>query len=384
MISIGLRLNPSLALTKFLDSKDVPKPEEESANDDESVKSYMLFSEPLVESGEEGSSDEPWEEIQHFGHDEADPESQAGALGMEEPVEGNVVASSGDSCDENHEPAFHQTTTQSITEPIHAETADRAEHSMESSQRDTPGITSPPRPPNTQSGGLNPPTTPGHGRSSTSSGQSAGSSTSSRSSRLRTYVHQNPVSDYDTGESDGEDVALGREGERLVIEWERQQGRIATSMNEDRENHEGYDIESEGSQEKRCIEVKSIRHNWTQLGVGVTKAQKEAAERFGRSWWLYVVEYAGDSSKAVIHEIPNPFMQASEYRFDDGWRDLADGSEENTGAKEPVVDETYERGDGSPVTIKSGKKMGGLWRVEIECSDGQTMNVAWSPTWRKV
>jgi sacsin len=385
MISMGLRPNPSLALTNFLDSKDVPKIGlERSADEEESVDSQVLVSEPLVENGEEDSSDEPWDKMRHFGNDEADPDIQAGALGREETFERNVGASSGDSRNENPEPTFHQTTTQSVTEPINAKTADRTEHSMESSQRDTPGITSPPRPPNMQSGGLHPPTTPGHGRSSTSSGQSAGGSTSSRSSRLRTYVHQNPLSDYDTGESDGEDVALGREGERLVIEWERQQGRIATSMNEDRENHEGYDIESEGSQEKRCIEVKSVRHNWTQLGVGVTKAQKEAAERFGRSWWLYVVEYAGDSSKAIIHEIPNPFMQASEYRFDDGWRHLADGSGENTGAKEPVVGETYERGDGSPVTVKSGKKMGDLWRVEIECSDGQTMNVAWSPTWRKV
>ena len=233
-------------------------------------------------------------------------------------------------------------------------------------------------------GGTNPPITPGHGRSSFLGGPSVGGSPSSRNFRLRTYVHLNPLSDYDTGESDGEDVALGREGERLVIEWERQQGRIATSMNEDRENHEGYDIESEGSQDKRYIEVKSIRQNWTQLGVGVTKAQKEAAERFGRSWWLYVVEYAGDSSKAIIHEIKNPFMQASEYRFDDGWREIADGSGENTGANEPVVGETYERGDGSPVTIKSCKKMGGLWLVEIDSSDGQSINVAWSPTWRKV
>ena len=77
-------------------------------------------------------------------------------------------------------------------------------------------------------------------------------------------------------------------------------------------------------------------------------------------------------------------MQASEYRFDDGWREIADGSGENTGANEPVVGETYERGDGSPVTIKSCKKMGGLWLVEIDSSDGQSINVAWSPTWRKV
>lgn len=385
MISMGLRPNPSLALTNFLDSKDVPKLRlERSADEEESFDSQVLVSEPLVENDEEDSSDEPWDDFQHFGEDEADADSRAGALGGVETVERNVVASSEESRSDIPEAPFYQTSTQGVIEPIHAEAADRTEHPMESSQRDTPGITSPLRQPNMPSGGLNPPTTPGHGHSSFLRGPSAGGSTSSRNFRLRTYVHQNPLSDYDTGESDGEDVALGREGERLVIEWERQQGRIATSMNEDRENHEGYDIESLGSEEKRYIEVKSIRHNWTQLGVGVTKAQKEAAERFGRSWWLYVVEFAGDSSKAIIHQLPNPFIQASEYRFDDGWRDLTEGSAENTGATEPVVRETYDRGDGSPVTIKSCKKMGGLWRVEIECSDGQTISVAWSPTWRKV
>ncbi len=88
-------------------------------------------------------------------------------------------------------------------------------------------------------------------------------------------------------------------------------------------NHEGYDLESQSGDEIRYIEVKSTKGAWGLRGVKTTYPQYQSALEKDPAWWLYIVEYAKQPDKTVIDRIPNPFHRITEFRFDDGWCDIA-------------------------------------------------------------
>jgi hypothetical protein len=201
--------------------------------------------------------------------------------------------------------------------------------------------------------------------------------------RLRTYVHRQTEDDYDDDdeESTSETQEIGDAGEQFVMKHEEVLGRTVTRM---AKNHEGYDLVSEAGSEIRYIEVKSTKGAWGLRGVKVTYPQYEAALAKGSAWWLYVVEYAQDPDKTVLHRIPNPFNRITEFRFDDGWRDISVAETAPTGPPAPKVGDRYQRGDGEIVTIQEAQPVGKLWRVEIQFSDQTTSTVMWDPQWRKL
>jgi hypothetical protein len=87
----------------------------------------------------------------------------------------------------------------------------------------------------------------------------------------------------------------------------------------------GYDIASKSqSGERRIIEVKGIDGAWTERGVKLTRMQMGCAKDTGGEYWLYVVEHALDASKRIVYAIQNPFFKASEFWFDEVWREVAD------------------------------------------------------------
>jgi hypothetical protein len=87
----------------------------------------------------------------------------------------------------------------------------------------------------------------------------------------------------------------------------------------------GYDIQSknQSGQIERYIEVKSCSGQWTELGVNVTSAQFKKAQELGNLYWLYVVE-SPLSDNPQITCIQNPANRVKEFRYDNGWRDLAE------------------------------------------------------------
>jgi len=205
----------------------------------------------------------------------------------------------------------------------------------------------------------------------------------SRQVRMRTYVHEKPQDDYDTGDSDSHAKKLGDIGEQIVMEYEKKRKRTAEQMPN---NHEGYDIQSKGRDGTRYIEVKSIDGPWGIRGVGVSRAQYEAAMRLGKEWWLYVVEYVTEQPpRTKVHPIANPFHLATEFRFDSGWM----GAEVNDLGVSPVstkpkIGAKYEREPGEFVTIETTTQRGEFWRVTFTGSDGTMQRAMWDASWRKI
>ena len=228
---------------------------------------------------------------------------------------------------------------------------------------------------------LAPPTKPGQGSSTSWEEASAGNFDQSKQVRLRSYVHEREQTDYDTGDVESHAKEIGDIGEAFVVLWEKKQGRTAQLMPT---NHEGYDIESSDSEGTRYIEVKSIVGFWGERGVGVTSAQYRAAIQYGPSWWLYVVEHVKEAGRSIVHTIQNPFLHATEYRFDDGWQKAPSNTAEPIPEpNSPKIGAQYEKPDGKLVRIIQTTQSGSLWRVKIEMPDGTSKMVTWNPTWRR-
>jgi len=199
---------------------------------------------------------------------------------------------------------------------------------------------------------------------------------------MRTYVHERIQDDYDSGDADSLAKELGDAGEKIVLAYELKRKRPAKQMPI---NHAGYDIESSGRDGIRYIEVKSIDGPWGDRGIGVTRAQYEAAMRHGKEWWLYVVEYVTDPVKKKVNPIPNPFHLATEFRFDSGWRGAqADEIGGSPVSSKPKIGASYERDNGEIVTIKSTTESGDFWRVRFVGSDGSEQRAIWDASWRRI
>jgi hypothetical protein len=125
------------------------------------------------------------------------------------------------------------------------------------------------------------------------------------------------------------------------LEYEEKGGRFPKPMDH---GNKGYDIESYATAAMtgavdRYIEVKSLKHEWGEAGVKLSRAQFD----FGRGEhsdraWLYVVEHA-QSKGPQVHALPRVARRADGFYFDHGWRAFA---EIPTVSSEQVIEEQLE------------------------------------------
>ena len=172
----------------------------------------------------------------------------------------------------------------------------------------------PPRPdPGSELGGVGPPSgavkTPGAAK---------------RNSRdvLRSYLSPD-LADSRRRDADGPShSAVGEAGVRLVLEYEKANGRVPNEMSH---GNPGYDIESRDAtgQLLRIIEVKSFSGSWRNTFAELSRRQFEKANESGAAFWLYVVERS-ESDDFEIVRIQNPALRANRFMFDDGWRATAE------------------------------------------------------------
>lgn len=73
----------------------------------------------------------------------------------------------------------------------------------------------------------------------------------------------------------------------------------------------------------RWIEVKAMTGSLNDRPAGLSNVQFEFAHEKGEAYWLYIVEYATDSSHANILKIQNPVGHARTFTFDKGWAQIA-------------------------------------------------------------
>jgi hypothetical protein len=109
-------------------------------------------------------------------------------------------------------------------------------------------------------------------------------------------------------------------GVEKVMQFERENGRDPTDMEEIEVHHPGYDIESRsGDGTIRFIEVKSLSGTWdSQNPAQLTKTEFNTAKHRGKAFWLYVVERA-ESEDYKIYRIQDPGNRVDYYLFDHGW-----------------------------------------------------------------
>ena len=110
-------------------------------------------------------------------------------------------------------------------------------------------------------------------------------------------------------------------------------------------NNPGYDLYKVDEQGQPILwcEVKSISDSLEARVVSLSSAQFEYAQKCGRAYWLYVVEYADDENKSCIISIQDPAQKVGKLtsdgveldvqrdrsslllqaRFKSTWRDIA-------------------------------------------------------------
>jgi len=89
-------------------------------------------------------------------------------------------------------------------------------------------------------------------------------------------------------------------------------------------NNPGFDVKGvthEGVEE--FIEVKGQSSAWTEDGVALTPKELETAQRWGKRFWLCVVEHVHDEGRRAIYLFNNPYGLTQQFRFDSGWKSAA-------------------------------------------------------------
>ena len=90
-------------------------------------------------------------------------------------------------------------------------------------------------------------------------------------------------------------------------------------------NNPGFDLReiSDGGEIVRFVEVKAMSGTLQNRSATLTKKQFECAQQERDSYWLYIVENAGDPQSANIVKINDPAGWAKTFTFDHGWKEVS-------------------------------------------------------------
>jgi hypothetical protein len=84
-------------------------------------------------------------------------------------------------------------------------------------------------------------------------------------------------------------------------------------------------------QPTKWVEVKAMTGDLHGRPVGLSRTQFDCAGEHREAFWLYVVEHAGDPTKARIVRIRDPFGKARTFTFDHGWLSVAEDNDLDDG-----------------------------------------------------
>jgi hypothetical protein len=175
-------------------------------------------------------------------------------------------------------------------------------------------------------------------------------------------------------------MEISRAAVRRVLAFEESLGRTAREMSH---SNPGYDVEStDAAGDIHYIEVKGIEGPWDQAGVRLSGIQFRFAQKMDVAAWLYVVEFARDDDRAVVHRIQNPANKANVFCFDPGWR--AAGQQEPEAAPRPPAEgETIILEDGEVVLVTAIDRFGTLTKLTIQSADGAERVTVWRPSLKR-
>jgi hypothetical protein len=91
----------------------------------------------------------------------------------------------------------------------------------------------------------------------------------------------------------------------------------------------GYDLfeADDNATPARWCEVKAMTGSLRDRPVGLSHKQFECALEHGASYWLYVVEHAGETNARLVR-IQDPAGKARTFTFDHGWLEIAEADTE--------------------------------------------------------
>jgi hypothetical protein len=123
-----------------------------------------------------------------------------------------------------------------------------------------------------------------------------------------------------------------------------------------------------------------IRGVWGSEGVALSHTQFMAARVHGDRYWLYVVEFADDTGRAVVHPIHDPFSKIGEFRFDRGWRQLADPAEAPSAACTLTAGQRVSAGERGAGRVERVVSRGSLRVIRIRLeAEGSLVKMAFDP-----
>lgn len=164
---------------------------------------------------------------------------------------------------------------------------------------------------------------PSRGNRSRSQGI-ASSINKARRNQMRSYVAseltQETSTDSDVADQNARNE-LGNQGELEVLNDLNAKGWDARRMPA---GNPGFDIEATNPNtgELLYVEVKGESFTWSEKGVGISRTQYDFATRKQGAFVLAVVEGLRRAPREIYY-LRDPVSYITDYRFDDGWRDLA-------------------------------------------------------------
>ncbi|MRW83750.1 DUF3883 domain-containing protein [Pseudoduganella sp. FT26W] len=200
-----------------------------------------------------------------------------------------------------------------------------------------------------------------------------------RSGRLLSYVEGPAAPDrQDSREDPAKAAARDAVGRAAVAYVLKTQSKRWASLTEMPHNNPGFDILArDDSGKDEFIEVKGQSGAWTQEGIALTPTELLTAQKMRDRYWLCVVEFAQDEKRRQLHLLKDPFGQVSQFRFDVGWKAIA----ENV-ATSPMVPEKglYIDIDGvGQGRILSVRGKGAFYNVHVLLKDGKQVNSLFHP-----
>lgn len=206
-----------------------------------------------------------------------------------------------------------------------------------------------------------------------------------KSGRLLSYADA-PGSESEFRETggDGEQAAARDQIERAAVQFvmESQKSRWA-SLDEMPPNNPGFDIEATTEDgQVEYIEVKGQSGAWTETGVALTPTELLKAHREKEAYWLCVVEFATDPDRRQLHLVNNPFGSTHQFRFDSGWRAIAES--ESTKPLKPEPGLGIDIPDVGRGTIISVQKKGQFHKMHVRLSSGTEIFKQFNPASMKL
>jgi hypothetical protein len=196
------------------------------------------------------------------------------------------------------------------------------------------------------------------------------------SGRLLSYAEPHIENDRDASEEEAEAAEQRRQtamaAVNFVIGREREDGHQVEEMPF---NNEGFDLQrttADGSME--YIEVKGQSGIWTEMGIVLTPAELQYAQRFRERYFLYVVEFANDPERRTLYRIQDPFGKVMQFRFDSGWKAIAKTSD----TIEPAVGLKIQLEEGIG-TIVSVRHAGQLISLQVQIGEAAPKTVVFVP-----